>query len=66
MGRACGVSYAEAAQDSETIERDGVTIALASPATLIKLKNTPRPQDAIDRAFLEGVLQERKAPGSGQ
>lgn len=66
MGRACGVTYAEAAQDSETIERDGVTIALASPSTLIKLKNTPRPQDALDRAFLEGVLQERKASGSGQ
>ena len=66
MGRACGVSYAEAAQDAEKIERDGVTIALASPATLIRLKNTPRPQDALDRAFLEGVLQERKAPGSEQ
>jgi len=31
----------------------------ASPATLIRTKDTPRPQDAIDRAFLEGVLRER-------
>jgi hypothetical protein len=30
-------------------------------ATLIRMKNTPRPQDAIDRAFLEGVLREREA-----
>jgi hypothetical protein len=59
MGRACGLSYAEAASDAETLERDGVRIPVASPATLIRTKDTPRPQDAIDRAFLEGVLRER-------
>jgi hypothetical protein len=61
MGRACGLSYSEAAEDSETIERDGVTITLPSPSTLIKLKNTARPQDALDRAFLESVLEERES-----
>ncbi len=59
MGRACGLAYAEAARDAETLERDGVAIPLASPATLIRTKDTRRPQDAIDRAFLEGVLRER-------
>ena len=59
MGRACGLSYAEAARDAETLEREGVTIAVASPATLIRTKDTHRPQDALDRAFLEGVLRER-------
>jgi hypothetical protein len=59
MGRACGLAYSEAAADQETIERDGVSIRVASPRTLIRLKDTPRPQDAIDRAFLEGVLRER-------
>jgi len=59
MGRACGLAYGEATRDAETIERDGVRIPVASPATLIRMKNTPRPQDAIDRAFLEGVLRER-------
>lgn len=59
MGRACGLSYAEAARDAETIEREGVRIPLASPATLIRTKDTHRPQDALDRAFLEGVLRER-------
>jgi hypothetical protein len=59
MGRACGLSYADAAVDAETLERDGVAIHLASPRTLIRLKDTPRPQDAIDRAFLEGVLRAR-------
>jgi len=60
MGRACGVAYAEAAQDAETLERHGVPIPVASPAMLIRLKDTPRPQDALDRAFLEGVLRERR------
>ena len=60
MGRACGLSYAEASRDAETIEREGVAIPVPSPATLIQMKNTPRPQDAIDRAFLEGVLCSRR------
>ena len=59
MGRACGVEYAEAVADSESLERDGVTIPIASPATLIRLKDTRRPQDAMDRAFLEGVIRSR-------
>jgi hypothetical protein len=63
MGRACGVGYAEAAGDAETLERDGVPIRVASPRTLIRLKDTPRPQDALDRAFLEGVLRARAASG---
>jgi hypothetical protein len=60
MGRACGIGFADAAADSETLERDGVAIRVASPATLIRLKDTPRPQDALDRAFLEGVLRARQ------
>ena len=59
MGRACGVGYAEAAGDAETFERNGVAIPIASPSTLLRLKDTPRPQDAIDRAFLEGVIRSR-------
>jgi hypothetical protein len=66
MGRACGLSYAEAARDAETLERAGVRIPVASPATLIRTKDTPRPQDAIDRAFLEGVLRERAARREGK
>ena len=65
IGRACGISYAEAVDDAETLERDGVSIRLASPATLIRTKDTHRPQHALDRAFLEGVLRER-AGGRGQ
>jgi hypothetical protein len=63
MGRACGLTYAEAAGDAEMLERDGVRIPVASPSTLIRMKDTPRPQDAIDRAFLEGILRERERRG---
>jgi hypothetical protein len=59
MGRACGVGYEEAARDAEILERQGVSIPVASPRTLIRLKDTPRPQDALDRAYLEGVLRAR-------
>ena len=59
MGRAGGVGYEEAARDAELIERQGVSIPVASPRTLIRLKDTPRPQDALDRAYLEGVLRAR-------
>lgn len=59
MGRACGVGFAEAAVDAESFEREGVAICVASPQTLIRLKDTPRPQDALDRAFLQGVLRAR-------
>lgn len=56
-----GLTYAEASRDAEAIERGGVVIPVPSPTTLIRMKDTPRHQDAIDRAFLEGVLRERKA-----
>lgn len=65
MGRACGLSYADASLDAERLERGGVAIPLASPATLIRTKDTHRPQDAIDRAFLEGVLRERASRRQG-
>lgn len=57
MGRACGLAYAEVARDAEYAEIEGVSIPIASPATLIRTKNTYRPQDAIDRAFLEGLAR---------
>lgn len=60
MGRACGLSYADVAVDAERIELEGVTVVVASPAALIRTKNTYRPQDAMDRAFLEGVLRQRQ------
>lgn len=58
MGRACGLSYADVAADAEHHDVRGVMIPVASAATLIRTKNTYRPQDAIDRAFLEGLARD--------
>jgi hypothetical protein len=60
MGRACGLSYLDVIADVEQREFGGTTIRVASPSMLIKTKDTYRPQDAIDRGFLEGVIQDRR------
>jgi hypothetical protein len=60
MGRACGLSYSDVVPDAEQMDLGGVLVPVASPRTLIRTKDTRRPQDAIDRAFLEGVLRERE------
>ncbi len=60
MGRACGLSYNDAIADAETRVIDGVPIPLASPATLIRTKDTFRPQDAIDRRFLHDLIRSRQ------
>jgi hypothetical protein len=36
---------------------NGVSIPIASPETLIRTKNTMRPSDAADRAFLEELVK---------
>jgi hypothetical protein len=59
MGRACGLDYAAVSADAERLDLGGVMAPVASPATLIRTKHTHRPQDAIDRQFLEGVLRDR-------
>ena len=59
MGRACGLSYADVVQDAEVRTLAGVDIPIASPATLIRTKETYRPQDTIDRRFLEDLIRTR-------
>ena len=59
MGRACGVAYQDVEDDIEHHQVLGVDIPVASPAALIRMKDTFRPQDAEDRRFLESVLEER-------
>jgi hypothetical protein len=60
LGRACGLTYAEAAVDAETVELQGVRIPLASKRTLIRTKDTVRPSDQADRQFLEALLRSEK------
>ena len=60
MGRACGLAFADVAPDAEIHIVDGVPIPVASPRTLIKTKDTYRPQDRLDRDFLGQVLRSRE------
>jgi hypothetical protein len=60
MARACGLDYEAATQDVEHIDIDGVSIPVASPATLIRTKETVRPSDAADRTFLRAVSDARR------
>lgn len=57
-GKACDVTYEDAAGDAETIELLGVPIPLASKRTLLLTKRTIRPSDEIDRRFLEERLKQ--------
>ncbi len=59
MGKACGLSYSDAMADVERIDLGGVIVPVASPATLIRMKNTYRPQDRIDREYLEALIRRR-------
>lgn len=56
MARACGLDYADASADAAVMTLDGVDIPVASPATLIRTKNTVRPSDAVDRQYLQALL----------
>jgi len=60
MAAACGVTYEDAVRDAEIVTIDGVAIPFASPEALIRMKQTPREKDTIDRVFLERLLAERK------
>lgn len=62
LGSACEITYEQAIRTAETFEIAGTPIPVASPATLLLTKRTVRPSDATDRAFLERLEQERRAP----
>lgn len=53
MTRACGIAYEEAIASVEVITLDGVPIPFVTPAMLLRMKQTFRDKDAIDRVFLQ-------------
>ena len=57
MALGCGIDYESASKDATSITIDGVAIRVASPATLIRTKNTLRPSDAMDRRYLEELMR---------
>ncbi|MGH8017033.1 MAG: hypothetical protein ACREIA_01880 [Opitutaceae bacterium] len=60
MTVACGVSFAEAENEIEWATVEGVSIPFASAELMLRMKQTLRDKDAVDRAFLENLLRQRR------
>ena len=60
LGKACGVSYADAIKDAEILDLAGTQIPVASKPTLIATKQTIRPSDRLDVDFLTSLIEEEK------
>lgn len=56
MKAACGIEYAEAQQEVEHVEIDGVSIPFARPELLWRMKETFREKDRLDRVFPSRLL----------
>jgi len=62
MGSACDITYDEARSGIEVFTIGGVAIPVASKSLLIRMKDTLRPGDLMDRAYLEARIAEEEAP----
>src|SRR5882672_4396536 len=60
MLKACGVNYEEAASQIVIRQLDDVAIPFASAKLMLRLKQTHREKDEMDRQFLEHMLREQK------
>ncbi len=61
LTHACGIGYDEASASIEIVEIDGVAIPFATPDLLLKMKQTVREKDRLDRMFLEQLLASRES-----
>ena len=60
MASACGIDYAEAMRAGvETVQLDDVEVPIAGKQLLIRMKQTVRPSDATDVAFLRRQLDDQ-------
>lgn len=58
MGAACGIDFAAAKDHIEWMAFEGVKIPFASPELLLKTKQTVREKDAIDRLYLQRIINQ--------
>lgn len=56
MGSACGIDFNAAEAEIDWREIEGIRIPFASPALLLKTKQTVREKDEIDRLYLRRLL----------
>jgi hypothetical protein len=64
MTKACNISFEQVADHIEIAEIEGVAIPFLKPEMLIQTKDTFRPVDAADRAYLQEMINQNKRPGS--
>ncbi len=57
MKLACGINYEEASKSILSVKIRDTIIPFASPELLLRLKNTVREKDKMDRIFLEQLLR---------
>jgi hypothetical protein len=57
---ACGVTWVEAQATALSFDLDGTQVRVADRRTLIRTKQTMRPSDAGDCAWLEGLSDEEQ------
>ena len=60
LGSAAGVTWSDVAAHLVTDEVDGVAVRYLDIEALLRTKQTIRPKDAMDRAYLERVLAGMK------
>jgi hypothetical protein len=56
LTHACGIDFGSASRSVDVVEIAGVAIPFASPELLLRMKQTVRDKDRLDRAFLEQLL----------
>ena len=60
MKAACGIAYDEASRHVDVVEIEGVSIPFANPELLLRMKETYRDKDRLDRAFLTQLIDRRR------
>jgi hypothetical protein len=58
MKTACGIQYPEASHQASISTIEGIPIPFANPELMLRLKQTPRPKDEMDRHYLLSLIQE--------
>ena len=57
MTEACGIRYEDASGGIETEEIEGVRIPFAGAQLMLKMKQSPREKDVVDRNFLQQLIR---------
>jgi hypothetical protein len=63
MQLACGIDYAEASLGTELVVVQGVPIPFVSAPMLLRMKQTHREKDVLDRQFLEMKIARSRGDG---